>query len=319
MATSIESACWRALACSEARASCCASAASYRLPKDVVIVPIVESELKFREIQRQVLLTDMVVRSDDSALEQAPERFDIVRVNLSAHIFARAVADDFMRKEMSQIAVSAPFIRCDQTDFLRYRCLDKAAQRIGGSVFDDLADDVALPGNRADDGRFAGMCRSTAAILLAILPMPVFLLSADVGFVNFDDPHELLELRVFHRSSQAMAHIPRCLVCAASDLALNLKSADAFFAVQDLPENLKPRLERIFGVLENRAANDAEAVVFARLAEPVKRSRVQLVDRGVAATRTGDSAVSPAVLQHELLAGFIRREGFHQLAERHHE
>jgi hypothetical protein len=25
------------------------------------------------------------------------------------------------------------------------------------------------------------------------------------------------------------------------------------------------------------------------------------------------------VLQHELLAGIIRRESFHQLAERHHE
>jgi hypothetical protein len=50
----IESACWRALACSEAPASCHASAASYGLSKDVGILAVVMAKLKFREIQRQI-------------------------------------------------------------------------------------------------------------------------------------------------------------------------------------------------------------------------------------------------------------------------
>jgi hypothetical protein len=310
--------CWRLCACSEALASLGASAASYRLSKDVVVVPVIEAKLELREVERQVFLADVMVRPDHAAFEQAPERFDVVRVDFAAHVLARAVADDFVWKEMSQIAVSAPFIRCDQGDFLRYGCLDKAAQRIGGSVFDDLANDVALAGDRADNGRFASMGRATAAILLAVLPMPVFLLAADVGFVNFDDPHELFELWVFHRGSQPMAHVPSGLVCAAPNLALNLERTDTLFAVQDLPENLEPRLEWVLCILEDRPANDAEAVVFAGLAEPVERSRMQLVNAGIAAMRATDNAVSPAVFQHELLAGIVSRKGFHQLAERHH-
>lgn len=314
----IESACWRALACSEAPASCCASAASYRLSKDVVIVPIVESELEFREVERQIFLADVMVRPNYPALQQAPERFDIVRVDLAAHVFARAVSDDFVWKEMSQIAVSAPFIRCDQIDFLGHGLFDEPAQGVSGRVFDDLADYIALARDRADDGRLAGVGCATAAILLAILPMPVFLLAADVDFVNFDDPHEPFELWVFHRGSQPMAHIPSGLVCAAADLTLNLKRADTFLAVQDLPENLEPRLERVLGILENRAADDTEAVVLAGFTEPVEGPRVELVNAGVAATRATDHAVPPAMLQHELLAGIVSWKGFHQLAERHH-
>jgi hypothetical protein len=115
-----------------------------------------------------------------------------------------------------------------------------------------------------------------------------------------------------------MTHVPSGLVCAAPNLALNLERTDPLFAVQDLPKHLEPSLERIFGILEDRPADDTEAVVFAGLAEPVKRPRVELVDSRITATRAMDNAVSPAMLQHELLAGIVSREGFHQLAERHH-
>jgi hypothetical protein len=45
--------------------------------------------------------------------------------------------------------------------------------------------------------------------------VPILLFAADVGFVNFNDSHQLFELGIFHRSSQPMAHVPSCLVCAA--------------------------------------------------------------------------------------------------------
>jgi hypothetical protein len=100
---------------------------------------------------------------------------------------------------------------------------------------------------------------------------------------------------------------------------LNLESAHAFFRVEDLPEHIEPSLERIFRVLKDCSADDAKAVILARLAEPMERPRFHGIDFFVAAMRTADHAISPAVLQHELLAGIIRRESFHQLAERHHE
>jgi hypothetical protein len=81
MRTPIESVCWRLCACSEALASLGASAASYRLSKDIVIVPIIESELEFREIQRQVLLAYVMVRPDHTAFEQAPEVFQVIIIS----------------------------------------------------------------------------------------------------------------------------------------------------------------------------------------------------------------------------------------------
>jgi hypothetical protein len=116
-----------------------------------------------------------------------------------------------------------------------------------------------------------------------------------------------------------MAHIPRCFVRSAPDLALNLESAHAFLGIEHLPEHFKPDLQWKLGVLTDRPASDAEAIVFARFAKPVERSRVELVDRRIAATWTTDNAVPPAVFHQELLARFVRREGCHQFSERHHE
>jgi hypothetical protein len=181
-----------------------------------------------------------------------------------------------------------------------------------------LTDNIAFARDRADDCDLASVGRTATTIFLTIPPVAIFLFAADIGFVHFDDSHELLELGVFHRSSQPMAHIPSCLVCTASDLALNLESADAFLAVKDLPENLEPSLERILGVLENGPADDAEAVVLAGLAEPMEGPRFQDINFVAIATGASDDAISPAMIQHELFAGFVGREGFHQFAERHH-
>jgi len=159
---------------------------------------------------------------------------------------------------------------------------------------------------------------TAAMVFLPVLPVPIFLFTADVGFVNLDNSHQLLEFGVFHRRPQPMAHVPSCLVRATANLALNLKRAYALFGVEDLPEYLEPSLERIFGILENCAADDAETVVLAGFAEPMEGSRFQGIYFVIAATRTADHAIPPAMLQYKLLAGFICGESFHQLTERHH-
>jgi hypothetical protein len=70
--------------------------------------------------------------------------------------------------------------------------------------------------------------------------------------------------------------------------------------------------------LENRSADDAETVVLAWFAEPVERSRIELVDGGIPAFRATDNAILPTPFHQELFAGFVGREGGHQLSERHH-
>ena len=87
---------WR-ICPAEAGASGASSASCYNLVENVRVLPIVETEGKFVQVERQVLAADVVVSADHATLEQAPERFNIVGVDVAANINAVAVADDFVR------------------------------------------------------------------------------------------------------------------------------------------------------------------------------------------------------------------------------
>ncbi len=63
----------------EASASSDASASCYGLSEDVRILAVVVAELKFVQVQRKVLLADVVVSAYHAALEQRPKVFDVVR------------------------------------------------------------------------------------------------------------------------------------------------------------------------------------------------------------------------------------------------
>jgi hypothetical protein len=119
MEVSSGSACWRALACSEASASCHASAASYRFSKDVGVLAVIETELKLREIQGQILLADVVISPDHAALEQTPEVFQVISVNFAAYIFALTMRHKFVLITLSvQVAIACVFVSCDQINLI---------------------------------------------------------------------------------------------------------------------------------------------------------------------------------------------------------
>ena len=58
-----------------------------RFGEDVVVEPIIVAELEFRDVQRQVLAADLVIRADHAALNQRPEAFDGVGVNDAVNVF----------------------------------------------------------------------------------------------------------------------------------------------------------------------------------------------------------------------------------------
>lgn len=118
-----------------------------------------------------------------------------------------------------------------------------------------------------------------------------------------------------------MAHIPSRPVIAASDLALNLESADTFLAVEHLPENFEPDDQGILRVLKDRVDRDREPIrrLAAQLADPIERLPVELSDFRIATAGAFDDAVRPAAVHQEFLADIVGREDLHQLFERHHE
>jgi hypothetical protein len=101
---SIEPAYWTRDA--EASASSDASASCYCLAEDVGILAVVVAKLKFIQVQRQVFLADVVVRADDSPLQQRPKVFDIVGMDLAAYVLALAMADYFMWQRWFEKAIA---------------------------------------------------------------------------------------------------------------------------------------------------------------------------------------------------------------------
>src|SRR5208282_4081992 len=102
----------------EADASVPTSASSYHVEENVFVISIVEAVLKLREIQRQIFLAHVMIRAKHATLEQRPERFDAVCMDLTAHVLAGTVRDHFVRHRPFQIAITGVLIGRDQLYFV---------------------------------------------------------------------------------------------------------------------------------------------------------------------------------------------------------
>jgi hypothetical protein len=256
-----ESACWRLSACSEAPASLCTSAACYGFPEYVRVVTVVVAELELREIEREISLADVVIRADDSALQPCPERIAIGRVDLAAHVLAFVVIYGFVPKVTVQTAVACILIGRYKFNLVTDGLANEAFERFRRSIFDDLADDVARPANRAYN---ADLSRTEPArsCMFALAFVTISLFPANESFVHFNDAHKLLELRIVHGGAQAMAEIPRRMQRRglAKKHAPNLTRRNAFLTLQHGVKNLKPYEQWNLRVLEDSSCGHREAV-----------------------------------------------------------
>jgi hypothetical protein len=99
------------LSVAEVPASEDASASCYDFAENVGVLSVVMTELKFRQVERQIFCANVVVSADYAALEQRPKRFDVIRMNLAAHILAGAMANRFVREaNRVQMRVAAMLI-----------------------------------------------------------------------------------------------------------------------------------------------------------------------------------------------------------------
>jgi hypothetical protein len=112
---------------------------------------MIVAELKFGQVERQVLLGNVAIGADDSTLEQRPEAFDAVGMNFAPRVLALTVAHGFMREGWFQDAISGMFIGCDQGHEVADGFAHEPIQRRRVGVLDNLADDVALAADCAND------------------------------------------------------------------------------------------------------------------------------------------------------------------------
>src|SRR5208282_1925930 len=135
----------------EVPASEAASASCYHLSEYVGILPIVEAELKLREIERQILRAHMMKVAHHTTLEKGPERFDCIGMHDAAYIFVLAVLDDFMgAPTIDQRVITVVLIGHNQLDVAVHGLADKSHHRLAIRFLYHLAGHITLAGNRTD-------------------------------------------------------------------------------------------------------------------------------------------------------------------------
>ena len=143
MRTSFAPVCWPLSSLAETVTSDHASAACYRRIKHIGIVAVVVSELKFRDVQRQIFGAHLVVRPDHAALEDAPKAFNRVGVNSANYVLLFLVMHSLARIFL-QAGINLVLIGREQANFVRYRFANKSFDVRLVHVIEHAGDDVSL-------------------------------------------------------------------------------------------------------------------------------------------------------------------------------
>src|SRR5947209_8966402 len=309
-----------AISAAEASGVSDASASCYGLPKNVLVFAVVKPEGKLVQVQRQILPADMMKRADHSAFQQAPKAVNVAGVNYAPDVFARGMAHGPMCvTKPPKLPVALVLVGSYQRHLFADGFTDEVAQGLLVSVLNDSADHVPLARDGSDDSGFPASDSSGDVGFL--VPMAILVLPTYEGLIDFHNAHEFLEILILHSGAKPMAHVPSGRI-GAPDLPLDLKCADAFFAVEHLPEHFKPRLKPHFGIVEDGSDRDRESVRRpglrrTRLTCPMPRPGRKRVDFLVPATRAGNT-FGPSALHQKFFAGVLRRIGFEKLFQCHH-
>jgi hypothetical protein len=313
---------WRRSSLAETGASDLASAACYRFLENIRAHPIVVSELKLRDVERQVFRADLVERAYHAALEDRPETLNRVRVHRADHVFVVSVSDDLVliAIDLPQAVVADPLIGHEQAHFLRNRFGHEFGKFVAGHALENARDHVALAGDGTDNRNLARTKAATSHLATSLAVVLVLGLAAYERLVNLYDAAKLL-LRRDQRRTNLVAHGMGRLVAAEAHHALNLKGTHSLLARQHEVGDAKPVAERLLGVLENRSGEAREpiAVLRALAALPVKR----LVAGGVVEVRIAAAramnAKRPAAGDQIAKASLIvaNRETILELGRRH--
>ncbi len=281
------------------------SACRDRRAKDVCIQAMVIPELKFVDVEMQVLFAHLVERADNAALHDGPETFNRVGMNRSAHIFAVGMMHQAVWDARIEGTIPAMIICRKQANSMRYGFMHESIERGGVRAFDHASHDIALALDRAHDDAFADSACAAEVPASAFAFVFILGLPAHIGFVHFDIAHEFLKFDIAERHADFVAHQPGGFVGAKAHVATDLQGADALFTRKHQVNDAEPDAQRLVRILKDRAHQDGKAIADtawrALIALPVIVLRV-LMHILVAAARATDT-VRPPMLDQIVRAG----------------
>jgi len=298
-----------------------ASAPRYRSLENVGVHSVVVAELKFRDVQQQILFADFVKRTHHAALEDRPETLNRIGVdrahNILAHMATGTVIDGLMRETMlpMQPMIAGIIIGAEQTYVAGNCLLDEAFECTDANIVNDAGDDITLPLYCSNDRDLAA---SAASVNMgSLVPMTVGILAADIGFIDFYDAAQF-GFGFDQSGADFMAHGMCGAVATETHDTLDLQGADSFLAGQHQMHDAKPVPEWLVCVLEDRPGNVRETIGShgsALVALPMERFPGQR-ERISAAARAFD-AIRPTAGDQISLAGFLVGERRFELRDRH--
>jgi hypothetical protein len=259
------------------------------LSENVGVQPIVVPELEFGNVQRQIFVADLVEAAHNAALNERPEALDCVRMNRADDMLTLGMVNRLMREPILQSVIARIGVSAKQADACGDGFANEARERRAVSLGDDARDDVPLAPDCADDGGLASVPASARSAFL--IPMPIAVFAADVGFVDFDDTAKLLN--VFDEGdADFMAHKPSSLVRTKAHITVDLKSRHSPFADKHQVNNSIPVFERLVCVLEYRSSQVREAIASlrsARVALPMPSHSRDCANLRLAAARAANA------------------------------
>ena len=189
-----------------------------RIPENVFVLPIVKPMLQFIQIGVQMLNAHLMIRTDDGALEQAPDALNAVSVNVADNPFlGRVVNPMVLRVGILNAPIGRKLVGVDRFRVGRGVVVNELVQGRLVRVLDDLKPNLSR--------------RWTAPMAIALFPFVAAAhpahLPADVGFVHFDNAPQKLGVNLAHGSADAMAEMPRGLI-GNVQRALDLERGHAF-------------------------------------------------------------------------------------------
>ncbi len=287
-------------------------AALYRRPENIGILTVVIAELKLGDVERQIPLAHLVVRPDDSALEDRPEALNRVRVDRTDDVLTERAVNHGVRVLVTEFPIGRPLVRNQQTDLFGNRSANEARKCLGVDAVDNLGDHLPTALDRTSNRNLAVSRAPTSAAAsagTALVDMSVLDLPTDKHLVHFHDAKQTAEVLVLQSDTDAVTHRPCGTVRTSADDTMDLQSGNALLASQHHVNDLEPSTKRIVGVLEDGADQYGEPIALRRalMALPMEWAAIERVDLFVITPGTANR-FRPALVHQVGLAGVLTGE-----------
>jgi hypothetical protein len=256
----------------------------------VFVLAVVEAKGLLVKVTKEMEGFNAHIGSAQAALQEAPEVFESVGVNLPVYIRYRMV-DDLMSVLGLESVIRFQVVAvkcCTRFDVLPNFSLKCFLL----SVINYSCADVAAALKNPHHGDFI-LWAATGYASLSLRKVHVAGLATDEGFIHLNFPAHLHEGASLHGVSDSMEHEP-CGLLSDAQIAGDLVAADSVLAVYDEPDGGHPLVHSEGAILEDGPNLHGE-LLLAGVAVPDAASR----DEGVpirAASWASDLAIGPAQL-----------------------